>query len=97
MRASVSRDFNMKNPQLLEEVIDRITNAIPADVGRFSEDTKQHMRKSLQGILGRFELVTREEFDVQKLVLARTREKLEQLVECVRDMEIHDEENDPAE
>jgi len=41
----------------------------------------------LQGALGKLDLVTREEFEVQKAVLAKTRSKLEALEQRVADLE----------
>jgi hypothetical protein len=43
------------------------------------EDIQRNLRAALEAGLGRLDLVTREEFDVQAAVLARTREKLERL------------------
>jgi len=53
-------------------------------VGRISEvlamspahDLEKNLRASLSAWLGKLDLVTREEFDVQAQVLAHTREKL---------------------
>ncbi len=41
----------------------------------------------LQGTLARMDVVTREEFDVQAGVLARTRERVEQLLERLEELE----------
>ena len=41
------------------------------------DELEQNFRSILQAGLDRFDLVTREEFEVQQAVLARTREKLE--------------------
>jgi hypothetical protein len=43
------------------------------------DDLEQNFRSVLQSSLSRLDLVTREEFEVQQAVLARTREKLEAL------------------
>ena len=43
------------------------------------DDLEQNFRSLLQSSLSRLDLVTREEFEVQQAVLARTREKLEAL------------------
>ena len=40
---------------------------------------KRELHLALQAVLGRLDLVTREEFDAQAAVLARTRQKLEEL------------------
>ena len=42
-------------------------------------DLEKNMRAMLNGVFARLDLVTREEFDVQRQVLQRTREKLERL------------------
>jgi BMFP domain-containing protein YqiC len=42
-------------------------------------DLEKNLRAMLNGVFARLDLVTREEFDVQRQVLARTREKLERL------------------
>ena len=44
-----------------------------------AHDLEKNMRALLASAFARFDLVTREEFDVQSAVLARTREKLTQL------------------
>ena len=42
-------------------------------------DLEKNLRAMLNGVFARLDLVTREEFDVQRQVLLRTREKLERL------------------
>ena len=48
---------------------------------------KRELHLALQSALGRLDLVTREEFDAQQAVLARTREKVEQLEETLANLE----------
>jgi BMFP domain-containing protein YqiC len=50
-------------------------------------DLEQNFKGVLQGGLARFDLVTREEFDVQAVVLKRTREKLAELERRLADLE----------
>ena len=50
-------------------------------------ELQQNFRAVLQAGLGRLDLVTREEFEVQRAVLLRTREKLEQLERSVGELE----------
>jgi BMFP domain-containing protein YqiC len=45
------------------------------------------MRATLQGVLNKMDLVTREEFEVQKAVLAKTRLKLEALEQQLQALE----------
>jgi BMFP domain-containing protein YqiC len=50
-------------------------------------DIEKNLRALLQSGFAKLDLVTREEFDVQQEVLARTREKLIQLEAKVAEME----------
>ena len=49
------------------------------NIKSMGEDMERNFKSLLQSTLARMDLVTREEFDVQLAVLARTREKLEAL------------------
>ncbi|WP_290697409.1 accessory factor UbiK family protein [Amphritea sp.] len=78
----------MINPKLLEGISEQI--------GQLFEQTKQRSAEAelqpqinalLQGAFRRMELVTREEFDAQSAVLARTRIKLEQLRQQLEQLE----------
>jgi hypothetical protein len=51
------------------------------------DDLEQNFRSVLDSGLARLDLVTREEFDVQQAVLARTRQKLEALERRVSALE----------
>ena len=42
-------------------------------------DFKQECRAVIQSLLAKFDLVTREEFDIQKKVLEKTRQKVTEL------------------
>ena len=47
----------------------------------------EDVRAGLEAVLAKMDLVTREEFDVQSAVLARTREKLQRLETQVAELE----------
>ena len=51
------------------------------------DELEQNFRAVLRSTLDRLDLVTREEFEVQRLVLERTREKLEALGERLERLE----------
>jgi len=72
------------NAQTLEELAARIGKAIQSSP---AADIEKNVKAMLQGGLARLDLVTREEFDTQTRVLARTREKLEQLEARVAELE----------
>lgn len=61
----------------LEAAADRISNLLPGDPGIVREEFKNSVKPILEAMLGRMDLVTREEFDAQAAVLRKTREKLD--------------------
>lgn len=69
----------MVDPKIVDDLARRIAASVPDSVKALQADLEQNFRAALQAGLGRLDLVTREEFDVQQGVLRRTREKLERL------------------
>ena len=63
----------------LDDLARRLSGLVPPGLREGREELQQNFQSVLQAGLGKLDLVTREEFDVQRAVLARTREKLEQL------------------
>ena len=72
----------------IDELARRLHEIIPPDVREASGDLQKHIKATLQSGLGKLDLVTREEFDVQRAVLLRTREKLELLERMVELLEM---------
>lgn len=71
----------------LDELARRLAGLVPADLQLAREDLAQNFRAALQGGLQRLDLVTREEFEVQREILRRTREKLERLEAQLAELE----------
>lgn len=71
----------------LDELARRVIEALPAGVEEIGQDLRANLRSALGAALERMNLVTREEFDVQQAVLARTRDKLESLERTVAGLE----------
>jgi len=67
------------DPKIIDDLARRVSAAVPEGVRALQADLEQNFRAALQAGLGRLDLVTREEFDVQRGVLKRTRQKLEAL------------------
>lgn len=63
----------------LDEMTRKLADALPSDWKKAGADIEDRLRAVLESQLGRLDLVTREEFEIQKRVLERTREKLERL------------------
>jgi BMFP domain-containing protein YqiC len=77
----------MFDPKSLDDIANRLASSIPPGLSNLKDDLEKSFQAILQGALGKLDLVTREEFEVQKLVLAKTRSKLEDLEKRVTEME----------
>jgi BMFP domain-containing protein YqiC len=77
----------MFNTKFIDDLARQISESIPTGVKGMQEDVQKNIHTLLQGTLSRLDLVTREEFDAQSQVLARTREKLQQLEQLVDEIE----------
>lgn len=71
----------------IEELVDSIAKVLPAGGTQLREEVRDNVRLVLESAFARMNLVTREEFDAQTLLLRRTREKLEELERLVAEME----------
>jgi BMFP domain-containing protein YqiC len=67
----------------IDELAKRLHELVPPGMREAQADLQQHFKVTLQAGLSKLDLVTREEFDVQRAVLLRTREKLELLERMV--------------
>ncbi len=71
----------------IDDLARRLSGLVPPGVRESSDELQQNFRAVLQSGLARLDLVTREEFDVQRAVLLRTREKLDALERVVAQRE----------
>jgi BMFP domain-containing protein YqiC len=71
----------------IDDLAKRLAEAVPQNLRAMGEDLERNFKSLLQTGLEKMDLVTREEFDVQVAVLARTREKLEALEARLADMQ----------
>lgn len=70
--------------KLLDEINARVSQVVASSPVK---DVEKNLRASLTALLAKLDLVTRDEFDVQTHVLARTRERLAQLEQRVAQLE----------
>lgn len=73
--------------KLIDELSRKLTDSLPPGLARLKKETDEQFRLALTRAFERMNLVTREEFDAQSAVLARTREKLTQLQRQLEDLE----------
>ena len=67
------------NNKLIDDLTRKLGEVLPAGAGSFQDDVEKNIRATLQSAFRKMDLVTREEFEVQQALLARSREKLERL------------------
>jgi BMFP domain-containing protein YqiC len=77
----------MIDPKFIDDLAQRVAGNLPAGLQVLQEDLQRNIRSALEAGLGHLELVTREEFELQRAVLARTREKLEQLEKQIENLQ----------
>jgi BMFP domain-containing protein YqiC len=77
----------MIDPKILDELSKRFVEAIPSGIRQLQNEVEKNFHATLQATFAKMDLVTREEFDVQQGVLARTRAKLEELEKQVAVLE----------
>ncbi len=77
----------MIDPKSLDALVGRVADSLPAGFGQVHEDLRNNLHAALSAALARMDLVSREEFDVQSAVLARTRKKLTALETKVAELE----------
>ncbi|TDK23134.1 accessory factor UbiK family protein [Luteimonas aestuarii] len=71
----------------IDDLARRLSGLVPPGLRESREELQENFKAVLQSGLGKLDLVTREEFDVQRAVLLRTREKLEELERAVAALE----------
>lgn len=76
----------------VEDILAKIAAVLPQELQGLKDDTCKNMRVVLQSIFERMDLVTREDFEVQKKILARAQEHIQQLTALVQQLEekLHD-------
>ncbi len=71
----------------VENIARKLAEAVPEGLRSVREDLESNFRSVLRASLAKLDLVTREEFEVQEAVLAKTRQKLEALEARLEDIE----------
>jgi BMFP domain-containing protein YqiC len=82
----------MINVTAIDELARRLAELVPPGARDARDELAANFRDALRAGLRRLDLVTREEFDVQRGVLLRTREKIEALeaqVAALEAMSVH--------
>lgn len=83
----------MFDPKQFDDLAKKLFAALPSSIQNIEKDVQQKFKDILQATFTRMDLITREEFDIQSKVLARTREKLDNLQKQVDELLVLQEKN----
>ena len=76
-----------RQENLVNRILEMVQDRLPQDIGELGQDLRHNLSSVIKESLSRMDLVTREEFDIQTKVLARTRQRLEDLKKQVSELE----------
>jgi BMFP domain-containing protein YqiC len=79
--------LSMMDRQDIDQIALRLVSLVPPGLAQAQQDLRANFQDVLAQGLRRLDLVTREEFDVQTQVLARTRAKVDELERRVAELE----------
>lgn len=68
-------------------MIDKLSALMPEQFKSIKDDVEDNLQLMVKSYLQKMDLVTREEFDIQKAVLLKTRKKVESLEKQVGELE----------
>jgi BMFP domain-containing protein YqiC len=74
----------------IDDLVNRLGDSLPPAAGRLKEDAEKQFRSILKSAFEKMDLVSREEFDIQKSVLERTQAKLKVLEQQLEKIEQRD-------
>ena len=77
----------MADPRLLEDLAARLARVLPPGLSTLRAELEDNFRAILRANLDRFDLVSRERFDAQAELLAKTQAKLEALEQRLEQLE----------
>ncbi|HFC54039.1 MAG TPA: accessory factor UbiK family protein [Gammaproteobacteria bacterium] len=83
----------MIKTEFLDNLVNQVMKALPVGGGQLTRDLEKNLRAAMQGVFTRMDLVTREEFELQSELLARSRAKLELLEQQIAELEARLKEN----
>ncbi len=77
----------MPDARILDDIARRLSQAMPSSARAVQEDLEKNLRAATQSVFAKLDLVTREEFDVQRKLLERSRAKIDALEQQVAELE----------
>ena len=68
----------------ISDIVNIIEKLLPNEPSNFTDEIKENIKQAIQDHLHNLDIVTREEFDIQKEVLLKTRLKIEELEKKIK-------------
>ncbi len=84
------------DPKFLDDLAKKLADSVPGGLKDLQQDLEKNFHAILQSAFAKMNLVTREEFETQAALLARTRTKLDDLAKQVAELEQQKEEKTPG-
>jgi hypothetical protein len=79
--------YYMPDSSIFDDIARRLSDAMPASAQAVQDDLEKNLRAAAQATFAKLDLVTHEEFDVQRKLLARSRAKIDLLEKQVSELE----------
>jgi BMFP domain-containing protein YqiC len=79
--------MDFMNSTGLDELARRLAESVPPSLRSFAKDLESNFKAVLQAQLAKLDLVSRNEFDVQAALLARTQAALATMEQRLKDIE----------
>lgn len=77
----------MSKTNFLKDLAGKLSDAVPTHLSSLKKDFEKNCHHILAKTFSSLDIVTREQFDTQTKVLARTRQKLEDLEKQLKELE----------
>ncbi len=75
------------SPRILDEVVHKVSAALPDDLKKGKEKIEKNVRGVAEGVFQQLDLVTRNEFDAQSEMLAQSQLRIKELQERIQELE----------
>lgn len=72
---------------LVNRIVELMGERLPEGVAELGQDLRHNLAAVVKESLAKMDLVTREEFEIQSRILARTRQRLEKLEQQLLELE----------
>ena len=73
--------------QTVSEIVRKISAAVPEDLKAAKQGLEKNARATVESAFQRLDLVTREEFDVQVMLLSKSQKRVKELEKRINELE----------